>query len=124
VVASAALANRLFEILGDSVALDVVRQLQQGPHTQKELVEAIGAPQSAVSRAASTLRFVGLATASSARGKLTLRAPRGVEQLLAAANGLAVDLLAEQSTEQASLSANSADWRAVAGDAEHEEAPR
>lgn len=121
---SAALANRLFEVLGDSVALDLVRHLQNGPKTQKELVEATGAPQSAVSRAASALKLVGLTTASSARGKISLRVPEGVEQLLAAANGLAVDLLAQQSAEQASLSAKSADWTSVAESPERREASR
>lgn len=117
---SGALANRLFEVLGDAVALQMVRQLQRGPCTQAELVRLTGASQSAVSRAASNLRFLGMTVAASQRGKISLRAPSGVDQLLAAANGLAVDLLAAESAEQAALSAESAGWAEVA----HTQDPR
>jgi DNA-binding IclR family transcriptional regulator len=117
---SGALANRLFEVLGDAVALQMVRQLQRGPRTQAELVRLTGASQSAVSRAASNLRILGMTVVASQRGKISLRTPSGVDQFLAAANGLAVDLLAAQSAEQAALSAESADWAEVA----HPQDPR
>jgi DNA-binding transcriptional ArsR family regulator len=107
---SAALANRLFEALGDPVALRVVRELQHEPLTQAELVRRVGAAQSAVSRAAAMLKTLGLTDAPSQRGKITLRAPASVGQLLTAANGLAMDLLAIEARDQAALSAESSDW--------------
>jgi DNA-binding transcriptional ArsR family regulator len=109
---SAALANRLFEALGDPVALRVVRELQHEPLTQAELVRRVGAAQSAVSRAAATLKMLGLTDAPSQRGRITLRASASVGQLFAVANGLAMDLLAIEARDQAALSAESADWSA------------
>jgi hypothetical protein len=109
-----AVANRVFEVLGDSVALAMVRDLQRGSQTQAELVRSTGASQSAVSRAASNLRLLGLTAAASPRGKISLRTSTGIDRLLLAANALAEDVLAAEAAEQAALSAGSADWADVA----------
>ena len=100
----APLADRIFEVLGDASALEILRELDRQERTQAALVSDLGIAQSVASRTLKTLRLVGLVAADSPRGTLRVRAPDATQKLLLAGNNLAVALLSVEADEQAALS--------------------
>jgi len=94
-------ADRLLEVLGDSVARKVLRALTLGDATQSELVRTVGQSQSTVSRALERLRLAGLLIEGSGRGQLLeVRGRDEVIRVLAMADRLAEALIRLDAEEQ------------------------
>jgi DNA-binding transcriptional ArsR family regulator len=88
--------SKIFQALGNPVRLKIVEQLLAGDKTVTQLVEALGAEQSAVSHALKTLKGCGIVS-STREGKnniYSIRDPRIVE-ILAISDEILADIAAD-----------------------------
>ena len=83
---------RLFRVLGDPTRLRILELLLDGPHTVRELIDALGCSRSRVSNHLACLRWCGFAEADRSGRTLTYSIrDRRVAAIIAAAREMAAD---------------------------------